>query len=252
MIIRSYDFDSQASLHPRAEFQFNIVEKVLVPYLGAGGGVEENSFSKIALENPFMRPDSKVANSINQFDAYAGIKGNYTEHLAFDLRVAYGITKDMYFFINDTLSAPGNFMDVLYDDAELSAFYASFTYTGKPFSLTGRFGLYGYKLQQLDKPWHKPDYTVDVASAYSLNDKIIVSLGMQLTGNRYAPVFNTPGQSMIKLKAVADFNLGVEYRYTKILSGFVRFSNISTSKYYLYQQYPGFGFQVMAGFTYSL
>lgn len=252
MFIDSDEFDPEVTLHPRGEFQFNIVEKVLVPYLGVDGYVEQNTYSKIALENPFIRPDNRVANSVHKFNGYAGMKGNYSDHLSFDLRAAYGLIDDMYFYFNDSVSEDNNYMDVVYDDIELSQITASLSYKSKAFRMAGRFDLYGYKLINLPKPWHRPDYTFVLETGYTFKEKIDVELGMNLTGNRYAPVFDDPNRDMIKLAAVADFHIGTEYHYSKVLTGFIRFSNISTSKYYLYHQYPGFGFQFLAGFTYSL
>jgi len=70
-------------------------------------------------------------------------------------------------------------------------------------------------------------------------------------GKRYAPA--TPlDTEMITLKGYVDLNLGLEYRYTKILSGFVRLNNILGTRYQAWNQYPGMGFNVLFGFTYAL
>jgi hypothetical protein len=49
-----------------------------------------------------------------------------------------------------------------------------------------------------------------------------------------------------------DFNLGIEYHYTKILSLFLQFKNLTASRYLIWNQYPAYRFQVMAGLTYAL
>jgi hypothetical protein len=55
-----------------------------------------------------------------------------------------------------------------------------------------------------------------------------------------------------ELPGFADINLGLEYRYNRILSGFLRLNNISNSRYHKWNNYPVQGISVMAGFTYSL
>ena len=54
------------------------------------------------------------------------------------------------------------------------------------------------------------------------------------------------------LPLAVDANLGLEYRYSKLLSFWVRFNNIAAQRYYLYNQYPSFRFRAMIGFTYAL
>jgi hypothetical protein len=68
---------------------------------------------------------------------------------------------------------------------------------------------------------------------------------------RYAKEFNGT-QASKELAGVADFNLGIEYRYTKILSAWVKFNNFTASKFDAWNQYPVQRFNMMLGFTYSL
>jgi len=49
-----------------------------------------------------------------------------------------------------------------------------------------------------------------------------------------------------------DGNLGIEYRYTKLLSFWARINNIAAQKYYLYHNYPSYRFRAMLGFSYAL
>jgi outer membrane receptor protein involved in Fe transport len=52
------------------------------------------------------------------------------------------------------------------------------------------------------------------------------------------------------LKSVGDFNLGAEYRYSKMLSFFVNFNNIANMRYYRWEKYPSQRFNFMAGLTF--
>ena len=54
-----------------------------------------------------------------------------------------------------------------------------------------------------------------------------------------------------KINGWIDANLGVEYKYSKILSGFVRLNNLGFSRYYYWYRYQSMRFNVMAGVAYS-
>ncbi|MFN6084250.1 MAG: hypothetical protein ACK476_04905 [Fluviicola sp.] len=52
------------------------------------------------------------------------------------------------------------------------------------------------------------------------------------------------------LGPVVDMNLGVEYRYNKRISGFIKLNNIAAQRYQKWYNYPVQGFQGMVGATF--
>jgi outer membrane receptor protein involved in Fe transport len=108
---------------------------------------------------------------------------------------------------------------------------------------------YAMKLQE--HPWHKPALDVKFSANYNLGDKILLNTDVFYTGNRFARLAGDQSE-ISELPGFADINLGLEYRYNRILSGFLRLNNISNSKYHRWNNYPVQGISVMAGFTYSL
>jgi hypothetical protein len=58
--------------------------------------------------------------------------------------------------------------------------------------------------------------------------------------------------SQFEFPAHFNLNLSAEYRYSKILSFWARFNNISYNRYYEWAYYPSMRFLGMIGFTYSL
>ena len=57
---------------------------------------------------------------------------------------------------------------------------------------------------------------------------------------------------IIDMPAHFNINLSAEYRYSKILSFWTKFNNISYNRYYEWAYYPSERFIGMIGFTYSL
>jgi len=60
------------------------------------------------------------------------------------------------------------------------------------------------------------------------------------------------GHRVIETPVHFNMDIGAEYRYTRILSIWLKFSNISPRRFYEWAYYPSQQFFLMAGFTYSL
>ncbi len=244
--------ESKLYLHPRASLQFSIIRNYVIPYIGIDGGLEVNHHRKVAYENLFIVPGLSVRNTDRSMDLYTGVKGNFTRAVSFNFKVSYAVYEDMYFFVNDNTRIIGNQFDVVYDDIEL------LTYSGEigadfsdRFSLFARASFFDYGLKLQEYAWHKPEMDLNFSARYNLGDKILLNADVFYIGKRYAMAFNGEDDA-IELDGIADVNLGIEYRYNRILSGFLRLNNLANARYYKWNNYPVQGFSVMAGFTYSL
>ena len=236
-------------LYPRAQFQFNVVKNVLIPYLGAEGYREINNYRKILFENPFIKPGLSVKNTDYGMNAYFGLKGQLSSKMSFDLRASYAQINDMYFYVIDTTSVLENQFTVQYDNASLFTGSGEITWNqNEKLQVILRANYYGYQLDSLAHPWEKPAFDASLGVSYNLRDKILVDANLFYTGKRYAP--GSP--EAIVLKPYPDANLSVEYRYTRLLSFFLRLNNFTSSRYMIWNQYPAQRFQAMIGFTYAL
>jgi hypothetical protein len=235
---------------PRAEFEFNIVRDVLIPYMGVGGYREVNTYRKILFENPFIKPGTLFMNTDYSLIGFAGIKGRYSSKMAFNLKASYSRIYNMYFYVNDNNDTLRNQFIPEYDNVSLMTFNGEVTWHKSEklqFILKGNY--YKYSLVFLEKPWLRPSFELAFNTAYNLKEKILVNGNLFFTGKRYAKGI---GAEPIELKPYLDANISVEYRYTKILSFFVRINNLTASKYQIWNQYPVQRFQFIAGFSYAL
>jgi hypothetical protein len=243
---------SKIYLYPRASLQFNIVKNILIPYIGVDGHLETNNYEKIASENPFIIPNLHVKPTDHQIEGYGGLKGKFSSKGTFNLKVSYSIINNAYFFVNDSLSEFGTKFKAVYDDIELVRYFGELGYAySEKLSFLFRGSLYNYTMFYEEKPWHKPSWEVNLEARYNIQDKIIASAAVNLLSKRWAKPFKA-GQPALELSAVPDINLGLEYRYTSILSAFIKFNNLGAARYYQWNQYPSQRFFVMAGFTYLL
>ena len=238
-------------LYPKARLQFNVVERILVPYMGIEGKASLVTYEWLSDENPYVAPASSSEITDRLF-IYAGMKGLLNSNSGFNLNVSYNLINNMPLFINDSTGKYENQFRVIHDDVELIKYSGEIYYnpgTNIKFILTGN--LFGYNMSHESKAWHKPDYEFIFQAGYNLKEKIYTNINMNLIGTRYAKPYDTLHNS-IKLDPVFDINLGLEYRYSKIFSVFVDMYNLTSSKYYLWNQYPSRRFNIIIGFTYKL
>lgn len=250
MNVDTYTDSAFYHFYPTVMLQYNVIENFLIPFVGFDGGIIQNHFSKMAIENPYTRPGLQMQNTNNKINLNAGFKGNFSKKVSFLIKGSYGTYDNMYFFVNDTLGI-GNYFDVVYDDVKLLHFNGEISYkNAEKLNVFLRGNYYKYTLKTLDKPWHKPEWDVTLATRYNLRNKIVVSLDLFCLGERFAPNFRTP-DSPYKLKSTIDANIGIEYRYSKVLSAYLNLNNITASKKYYWNFYPTQGFNLLGGLTYS-
>lgn len=237
-------------LYPEAEININIAKNVLVGFVGVRGQVRQHSYSDIFYENPYIRPNLLVNNSYLRMGNYGGLKGSLASRASYVVRLDFSRVKNQYFFVNDSTSPILNQFGVVYDD------YTQVTVSGElNYQVTESLGLnanvnfYQYDMAKEAQAWHKPNFDLTLSATYNLRNKIIANIDIIGMGKRYAKL---PGNTVKELSGVADINLGVEYRYTKILSAWVKLNNIAASKYDVWNFYPTQRFNFMLGITYSL
>jgi len=241
---------SQLSFYPKASFEFNIVPGVLVPYLGLNGYREINSYGKMLLENPFIQPGYEVISSNHAMIVFAGLKGRYSNKMSFNLKGSYDKIDSMYFFVNDSSDILRNKFIADYDNmSQLSLSGEVSWHQSEKLQLLFKANYYKFQLDRLKYAWHKPNFEASISADYNLRDKILVGADIFYIGKRYA---QAPANTVEQLNGYIDANLGIEYRYTKTLSFFLRFNNLTASKYQVWNQYPVQRFQFLAGFSYSL
>jgi hypothetical protein len=258
------DTDSKFHIYPIVHIEVKVVQDYLVTYAGLFGGIERNSYGSLSAENPFLitTVDKRFTN--NKFSQFGGIKGRISKYLDYNLSFANSSIDNIALFVNDTNSAiaPGlnNQFAVVYDYGRHSRILAEFGFHYKDkFNaiLKGKYNNYFLDTEQ--KAWHKPALEISLLADYNIQDKILVRAELFTRGKMFAKTYEqqtsgwvtTNVETISEIKGMADINLGIEYRYTKILSGFVNFNNILGQRYYNWYNYPSYRFNMMLGITYS-
>ena len=256
-------------MYPRGSFEFKMVEEVIIPYFGVDGYLESNNYRKTVEENPYVVPTLSVKPTSHRLIGYAGVKGRITDKFSYKFKGSYSIIDNQYFFVNDTTQLLKNQFAVVYSDVTLLNIHAEFTIRpNESWKIFLKGNYYNYVMSTMtrpydpnddgtlrddDHPWNKPDFDASLQARYNMGDKFIIQAGIYTIGKRYYDFGNdVPADLEETLPLTVDANLGIEYRYSNLLSFWLRVNNLAAQKYYIYHQYPAYRFRAMLGFNYAL
>jgi hypothetical protein len=245
------NINSSGHFYPDVEIEVPIAEHVVSLYANVTGGLKKNTFRTLTLENEFTSSAVKpYRNTSEKAVVDGGIKGAFSSHVSFVLAGRYKLVDDMVFFYNDSLY-PNKF-NIVYDNGSVLNLHGELTYHhNQKLNLTGYLDLYTYKMDTIEKPYHKPDMEAGITGRYNLFENIYLNATLLTRGTQYARVIEDSVFTVKKIGSYVDLNAGVEYVYMKNLSFFANFNNILMSKYERWYGYPSERFNFLAGLAYS-
>lgn len=265
---RNLSAPTKVYFYPDVSFGFSVVPQYARFFTSLTGRLQNNDPLRVISENPYMVPDGslfKVPDTDYSLVFTAGLKGNNGIGGNYLTSVSYSVIKNLLFFANifypDSVSRieRGNHFIAIPDDAELLNFHGEFSgqITNRvSFDLSGNY--YRYTLSVNPFPWGRPDWDGKFGLNYNLKNKLIAGAELTALGKRKLMSSESATGWMTLSPEVIDmpvhFNLGLtaEYRYTKILSFWVKINNISNERYYEWAYYPSQMFNFIFGFSYSL
>lgn len=249
--------------YPQAYAQYRLFDDILVPYVGVDGHRIRNSLRSLTRENPFLTGAPSLLNSSLMYDLYGGLRGTLSRDVGFDVRLSKSRIKDRPLFIGveNTFKGVGygdRFIPV-YDRVDQLDISGELRYShDEHINVYGGLHIFSYKTQLQAEAWNLPTYTINLGAVYDFQDKLLVKVEAQFTGTRestlpVAPDWNdlSPAPTAKGLDGYVDLYLGLEYRYTKRLSVFLDFSNLSASKYERWYNYPVQRTLVIGGATFA-
>ena len=248
--------------YPQAEFKYNVVEHIIIPYIGITGAVTANNLNTFYTDNPFINTTTLgIANTNTKYNIYAGIRGSISNDITFNTSFSKQKIETLPLYVKDVSNVLENQFAVIYDTLALTKISGELAYQKlEKLKIILKGDYYGYTPENEIKAWHQPSMRISLNGVYDLSDKILVRADFFFIDKQFAKVYTTftdaANQLITKpeakeLKGVFDANLGIEYRYTKKLSAFINFNNIASAKYQRWQDYPTQRFNVLGGLTYS-
>ena len=249
---------SKFYFYPNIDLSYNIVDNIIIPYAGATGKLQKNSYKSLSDENPFVLSHLSMENTNHKYEVFGGLRGTLSSTIAYDIRAAYSSVNNFAMYVNDTNDILANRFNVIYDEAEILTFKGEISYQLREklrINLRGEY--FNYKMSLEEKAWYKPQMQFSASANYNLRDKIVARVDLYYIANQFAKTYEVnetfTGKKVVaqELKGVFDANIGVEYRYTKKLGFFLNFNNITNFRYYRYNNYPTQRIGFMGGLSYS-
>jgi hypothetical protein len=268
LLDKAYADPSTLHLYPDVSFGFKIIPDYLGFFADLTGRMENNNPLNVIDQNPYLLPGKalyQVRNTDYALVVKAGFRGETGIQGSYSVSASYSVVNDMLFFSNYVLidstavKQRGNYFIAQPDDADILNVHGDMSgRIADNISFETGANYYKYSLANNQYPWNKPSWDAVIRVKYNLRDKIIAGVGMNALGKRNLLVTRVHLNPFLnesyttEVPAALSFNLSAEYRYTKILSFWLKLNNISFSKYYEWAYFPTQRFMFLLGFTYSL
>ncbi len=249
----AYEQLQKGTLHfyPLAHVQYVLVPRFAIPFGGIRGDLQKQSYRGLSTENPFIKSDIILRNQNEKITLYGGVISNPGRFI-FKAQLNYSYIDNLVLFVTD--STDSKRLAIVYDgkNGTRTNFIVEASYqVSEKLRLNGKVDVAGYNTVTQIRAWHKPQTSATATASYSIAKKFVFQANVFYIGNRDA-LINPKKQEFKKLNAITDLNLDIEYRYSKTLSIFSRFSNITASRYERWLDYPAYGFNFIAGLTFAL
>jgi hypothetical protein len=261
----SHGHGTKFRVFPDINASFKLVDNYLIIFAGITGGIQKNNFRTLSHINPFYQPNvlngvnsqasipnSLALNSELKMEFTTGLKGTLSNTASYNTWINYQNINAMPLFVNNFTA---NTFVLTYDDVNILNLHGEIGfYQSERLRFIAKGDFYKYTMTTEEHPWHKPLTEITLTSTYTLADKIILKGDVFYVGKRFAKNMlheNLNPLNPIELNGYLDLNLGVDYRYTKILSFFVNLNNIGAVKYQHWNNYPAHRFNVLGGLTFA-
>ncbi len=249
------DSISKAYLFPFIEGQVRVIEDALVVTAGITGGIFRRGFDDLSEINPYVQSVLPLQYTREKFTFYAGARARAGKQINLTASFRTSMIENEAFFVNDPTLTLFNRFTIVYNDGSVMKGRLEAEYqTAERIRVKVFAGFEKWSLTNKEDPWHKPVSTLGAEAFYDIQKKIIVRAGFTTNGKQFARIpapERESGYLTESVKGYTDLNLGVEYRYTKLLSAYLNFSNVMGTRYYQWYNYPGYRLRLMGGVSYS-
>ena len=250
--------DTRAYIYPRINLSYNLLDGLLVPYIGIRGGLKQTTFGSLNESNPYSLTNISLNNENTAYDLFFGVRGGISKRITYGINASFAHVKNMAFFITDTsYSSLNNRFGVIYDSLNLSTIEASISYQmSEKLKIDGLGRFYSYEMKNEARAWNLPQLQFILRGTYNLYDKFYVRADLTMESGRMAKVYqpgdgimNENNQYVKPLGFLADGNLGFEYRYNPRVSAFLQVNNVAAQRYSRWLNYPVMPIQILGGIS---
>ncbi len=231
---------------PDIEANASIVDGVVTIFAGANGGLYKNNFRNLSNYNPYIESNVAIKNSSN-IGFYGGVKGKI-QSVEYNAQVGYKNVDNLALFsLSDYRDSIPRF-NVLYDTASIFTIQADVSLPlFKGLDLTGSVINNIYTLENNEKAWHLPAFTVKAGAKYrTMKDQVLVKADFFLENG--VPYMAEDGTAQT-LNALFDISVGAEYFFSKNIGAFIQLNNLANNRRQRWHRYPVVGLNALFGIS---
>lgn len=252
VFVDSDSVSSRIRFYPDIHGRMELIKDIFSLKAGITGNTSHDQLSTMTQENPFVRLSTPTRFQYTQSKIYGGLSASISKDINFNAYFTAAHTENATFFRRDTL-AWGNRYIAEHDTIRSISIKAEVDYQLKEKLNIALGGQYSeYTTTSLKAAWNKPGVEAYLKARYDLQETIILQTEVFFVGQREGLKLIDNSYEIVTLDPFLDANFSAEYRYNKKLSGFLQFRNIASQQYEKWAGYPVYGFQFMAGLTYSM
>jgi hypothetical protein len=240
--------NSNYTMLPNLLAEAKLKNTPLTLQIGWDGNFQKNSYRSLIAYNPWLGPLSAILNTqVNQ--QFIGIKGSSGNHITYNAKIAFQQLKNQPLFLNDAVD--GKSFNTVYE-SNMNAIKIG--------------GEFGYTVQDNWSILASASFTQ--FNAFSVNNYAWGLIPVEITGTSiWKPLKDLQlkadlfylGGSMYKTATIPpsrlspglDLNIGGEFDIHQNWRIWLQMNNLFNNTYQRWNQYPVFGFNVMAGVVYS-
>lgn len=267
--------DNKVYFYPNATASLKVVGDLMVFYLGADGGLQQNSFRELTNLNPYLsptlsgnRPDEiGLKPTDKQLDGFAGLKGKLSNYISYNVRGSLVAERNKVLFKNNPYDETvlvqemyqyGNSFGIVYENLR------TLTFSGElkadlnknvSFGINGSFHKYKTKFES--EAWNLPEIEFGANLDVNITQKWFAGAAVFFTGERkdfQQKLNDLPADAtgnVVTLNSYFDANAHVGYKFSERLTLWLRLNNIANQAYEKWLNYPVQSFQGMVGASYK-
>jgi outer membrane cobalamin receptor len=237
-------------VYPVLGAEYQLAEALRV-YAGLSGELQRTSLNDFSWQNPFLNNQNLTFLHTNQtLEFKGGLRGKLNQNFTYDVSAALGNYKNLSFLVN-SLQDSAKFQ-LLYEPETSQIFRVGGELT---YSQTDQFQIrlqsnyYGYNLETIADPWHRPNFTTNLIATAQPIEKLKLNLDFQVLGGLRG--YNFISNRQVNLATIADLSLKVDYLVLDNFSAFVAVNNILGTQYQRFLYYPNQSINFLIGLTYG-
>ena len=231
--------------------------QLLYFFAGYDGDILRNTLHKFYTENPFIKSQVNLENTIKNAEYFVGSRGELTTGLKYNCKASYGQYSNLYYYnIYDSFDGPVGVrrFEVYYDNLEKTDFVqvsGELNYQAADFWQTNVKADYFYfETKRFARPYHRPSFEGRLGNIFNVSDKIVATLDTYVLGKTVGldPFI---GQD-VDIPTIVDVNTEITYLFSRQFAAFVKLNNLVGNNYQRYLYYPQLGLNFVTGINVAL